>query len=445
MPDLYIRCSSKFRIVLLILMISMDWSCISIRHNYIGPSVNYNPDLIPQKAPSIGEKLLDRQMSDSLLHIISELKRHGHHIPARELNQLYTVFGEQLNNDRYYQNLLQTGFFNPDSLNAIQYSATLELLSSAVNYEKSYQKNRLVRRSLNRGDSGNNIPKSVLRKSQNYLFAPSVRKTLEKQREKHKTTEIDSMFSLLPQTNTLKALHHKVFKHNDRIHDLLNNSVYAGSYVVGNTIGMFHEATDRKPKADQLFPYLRPYDLVVMKSSNHLTSQFIPGYFGHVGIWLGNELASQLDGKSSKNSDFAGSGMVEVLRSGTRISTLEEFTDGDIFLIIRPRKLIPKQKLSILTNLGKQLSKEYDFNFDIESSERIMCTELVYLAYDFVDWETRYTWSRFTLSPDDLVLTALEDSRFEFPVYLENNEAISHPSPKFLQSLVGQPDQLSNK
>jgi len=38
--------------------------------------------------------------------------------------------------------------------------------------------------------------------------------------------------------------------------------------------------------------------IVLMKSPHHLTDQFIPGYFGHVGISPGNELAAKL-----KNSD----------------------------------------------------------------------------------------------------------------------------------------------
>ena len=132
--------------------------------------------------------------------------------------------------------------------------------------------------------------------------------------------------------------------------------------------------------------------------------------------------------------------MIEVLRSGVKISTLRDFADGEIFLIIRPRNLSEKLKEDIVRNIEKQLGKDYDFNFDIESSEAITCTELVYLAYDFVDWKIRYTWSRFTLSPDDLVLTALKDPMFEFPAFMESGLITNNPSPIFIRSLVGNPD-----
>jgi hypothetical protein len=283
-----------------------------------------------------------------------------------------------------------------------------------------------------------------LRKSENFLYSPSVRKTLEVQYAKHKTPEIDSLISLLPPTNALTALRHRVFKHNDRLHYLLNSSTYAGSYVVGNTIGMFHEETDRKPKADRLRPFLRPFDLVVMRSPHHLTSQFIPGYFGHVGIWLGNDLTARLVKGSSDKTKSDGKAVVEVLRSGVRISSLEEFTDGETFLVIRPRRLSAKQKRTILTNARKQLSKDYDFNYDIESPETITCTELVYLAYDFIDWQIRYVLQRYTLSPDDVVFTALKGSQFEFPVFIEGGTITNHPDSAFIRSLVGEPEQLSS-
>lgn len=139
-----------------------------------------------------------------------------------------------------------------------------------------------------------------------------------------------------------------------------------------------------------------------------------------------------------------GRAMAEALRSGVKISTLRDFADGEIFLIIRFKSLSDQLKPNILSNIRKQLGKDYDFNFDIELPEAITCTELVYLAYDFVDWKTRYTWSRFTLSPDDLALTALTDSQFEFPVFIENGKALTDPDKKFLQTLVGSSDQLTN-
>ena len=186
-------------------------------------------------------------------------------------------------------------------------------------------------------------------------------------------------------------------------------------------------------------PFLRPFDIVLMRSPNHLTNKFIPGYFGHVGIWLGNNLVERYLIKPFEKRRKDGVAMVEVLRSGMQISTLDEFADGEIFLVMRPENLTRKHKKNILFNIRKQLTKAYDFNFDVESSEAITCTELVYLAYDFIDWRIRYTMERYTISPDDLVLTALMGNQFSFKAFVENGNTKTDLDPVFIKTLVGNP------
>jgi len=404
-----------------------------------------SPKPIPNIAPSETEKIILQRKADSLLVIITEQKKRASHLRATQINQLYNVFGEQLNNDRYYNEVLQKNKIETDSLSPEQYRAALELLSSAENYERSYQKNRLVRRSLNRGDRGNHIPREILWKSNKFLYNTTIRKKLETNFMRYYDRKTDSIFNQLPQTSTCIALRNIVFHKNDRLHSCMYNIVYGGSYVVGNTIGLFHQTTNRQLNADLLRSVLQPFDIVLMKSPHHLTSQFIPGYFGHVGIWLGNELAAKLKEKVAAKDSIKGKAMVEVLRSGVKISTLKDFSDGEIFLIIRPQNLSNELKETIVNNVQKQLGKDYDFNFDIESPEAITCTELVYLAYDFVDWQIRYTWSRYTLAPDDLVFTALKNPLFEFPVFIENGTNTANPNHSVIRALVGEPEQLSSQ
>lgn len=430
---------SIYRILMIVFLIWLGVSCVSIRNNYLGTVTNSGSIVIPKFISSEKKKQLLQSKTDSLLLSITVKKKQKNYLKAKEINQLHSAFGQQLNNDRYSQYLLKCKAINLDHLSEKQYVAALELLSSAANYEQSYQKNKTVRRNLNRGDLGNNIPKHILHKSRNFLYSPSVRKTLKFNCIRFYGQQTDSLLNRLPKTNTCIALRNRVFRNNDRIHSILYTSAYAGSYVVGNTIGLFHKKTNRERNAKLLGPQLQPFDLVVMKSPHHLTDQFIPGYFGHVGIWLGSDLASRLTNKSAKKDDSKGRVLVEVLRSGVKISALKEFCDGDLFLIIRPTRLTSEQKETILSNTRKQLPKDYDFNFDIESPEAITCTELVYLTYDFIDWQVRYTWSRYTLSPDDLAYTALKNDQFEFPVFIENGSIKDKPDTAFIRSLVGLP------
>jgi len=435
---------SLIRSLAIILLFGIETSCISVQENYLGNSVNDRKNLVFSTIPSAKEKQILQKKVDSLLLVISEEKRQGYYLRACEINQLYDYFGKQLKNDRYYNEVLTKNPIRTDSLSNEQYQAVVELLTSARYYQNTYQKERKVRRILNRGDRGNNIPVEILAKSRNFLYSPSVRKTLESNFLRYYSPEMDRLFNQLPETNTCIALNNRAFRNNDRLHTFFYNSVYFGSYAVGNSIGLFHESTNRKQNADILRSKLQPFDLVLMKSSRHLTDQFIPGYFGHVGIWLGNELAAQLRGKAMVKDSIKGRAMVEVLRSGVKISTLRDFADGEIFLIVRPKNLSGELKRKILSNIRKQLGKDYDFNFDIESSEAVTCTELVYLSYDFIDWKTRHVWLRVTLSPDDLVITALTNPQFEIPVLVENGVITNHPVPISIRSLVGEQDTLSS-
>ena len=128
--------------------------------------------------------------------------------------------------------------------------------------------------------------------------------------------------------------------------------------------------------------------------------------------------------------------MAEALRSGVQLSNLIEYADGEIYLILRLRSLSDMQKQSIAENTMKQLHKRYDFNFDIESPDMVNCTELVYLGFDFVDWKVRRYMSRFTLFPDDLLLTALGDPNFEIVALLKNGEIIMNPDTPYLRSVL---------
>lgn len=435
------RNTSIIRLLCLMALVAGMISCVTFRSNYLGSSNLGADEVILLRPPSAEKRRILQNKADSLVRIITIQKDKNRHLRGREINQLYSGFGEQLNLDRYYHYKLQQIPVSTDSLSYDQYLAELELMSSASTYERIYQTNRIVRRALNRGEPGNNIPKHVLRKSQNFLYAPALRKVLELNFPKYYNSKTDSLFKQIPATNPVKAFRQRFFRGNDLYHAYLYSFTYGGSYMVGNTIGLFHSHSDKLRNADLLGPTLQPFDIVIMKSPHHLTDQFIPGYFGHVGIWLGNDLASKLTHRPTKLDESKGRSMVEVLRRGVRINTLRDFCDGDVFLVIRLSNLSEEQKKTILVNLTKQLKKGYDFNFDIESPETLTCTELIYLTFDFIDWHVRYTWSRYTLTPDDLVETAIDNKTFEVPVFIKNGFVRPYPDSTFIRSLIGLPGQ----
>ncbi|SHE46048.1 Permuted papain-like amidase enzyme, YaeF/YiiX, C92 family [Mariniphaga anaerophila] len=404
-------------------------SCVTVRHNYLGKSNVFESDITISSDPAFVDSAELRCRSDYIVQTIVEDGK----IKGREINQLYTSTGTRLNNDRFYNSVLQNG--SSKTLSAKEYLAALELLSSASCYEKAYQNNPQIRRRMNRGDTGNAIPKNFLRKSRSFLYSNSVRKEIEKAAAIYEEPRADSILSLLPSTNWWKAFRYRFFPNNDWAHFFAFNVAHAISCTTGNTLGLFNYPVENEFFASKLHPQLRPFDIILVKSTNHLTDVFIPGYFGHAGIYMGN----QLDPAKYflHHHKMTGEKMVvESVRSGVRTSHLTDFADGNTFLVMRLKNLPPERKANIRNNIYKHLGKSYDFNFDILSPASITCTELVFLAFDFISWHTQNVWSGITVTPDDLARTALEAELFEFPVFIENDVQTINPDNALIQGLV---------
>lgn len=421
-------------------------SCANLKRNYLGKAKR-DPAISKISAQQLSQldiirKHLDLK-TDSFLQVLSIKKHNNRHLSATEINKLYSDFRVQLDFDRIFNSILQTGR-KKNSLTPLQRSAGAYLLSSAFMYDQTYQKNRSIRRAINRGDIGNKIPRNILQKSRKFLYSPKVRKKLSQPNEKTKPELADSLLRQLPSTNFWKAAYYSIYRKNDRISALLYNIFpYAGNSLFGKVGNRITDRVRQRKYATQLLSVIQPYDILISKSPGHLTSVVIPGHFGHASLWLGDKVPQKrkriLDAiikERSTRFKIKEKGMAEALRSGVQLSSLEEYADGEEFIILRPLSLSDDQKQRIVENTMKHLHKKYDFNFDIESPDMVNCTELVYLAYDFIDWKVRYFMGRFTLFPDDLLITALGNNQLKTVAYLKNGNLILDPDSAVLRVLV---------
>lgn len=424
-------------------------SCVSLKHNYLGVAKRqagtsaYVPNYIARLDST--RQTLDIQM-DSLLYTIWEKKRVDKHLCADEINMLYSNFGCQLDYDRVFNAMLQSSRTKRKFLTPMQRYAGARLLQSAWSYDRSYQQIDMVRRTLNRGDKGNQIPRNVLQKARKFLYAPGIRKKLSYRKKVSKPDIADSLLRQLPSTSFIKEMYYSVFCQNDRIHSIgYDLFSFMGKSLFGSSGNRYTDQKKQKRYAERLLSVLQPYDILLSKSPGHLSAKVIPGYFGHAAIWLGSEIPTKrkflqrLKNQNSIHYKLHQKGMAEALRSGVQVSNLEEYADGEVFAILRPRSLSVDQKKHIVENTMKQMGKYYDFNFDIESPDMVNCTELVFLAYDFVNWEVRFFMDRYTLFPDDLMFTALDSTEeFEIIALMKEGKLILNPAPDLLRELVRQ-------
>lgn len=423
-------------------------SCVSLRNNYLGKSdknesveeIGYNQ----LKSLEIQKHHAD-QRSDSILKSIIAKKNNRKPLSAYEVNQLYADFRQQLNYDKILSYILQSVNRHADSLSSKQQFAALSLLQSAAIYNRIYEKNTQIRRTLNRGDIGNNIPERILRKSRIFLYSPSIRKKVTKSKTGVTSFHTDRLINQLPKTNLAKAAFVSVYQKNDR----LSNLLYKTFEMVGSRFFQREDESESEipeitRNASLLLSEIQPFDILLVRSMNILANIFIPGYFGHASIWLGPVALKENHKSRSRNilrmrslMTIHDKGMAESVTTGTRFCSLKECGKGETFVIMRYRNITPDQKKSVFENIMKQIHKNYDYNFDIESSDKINCTELVYLAYDFINWKERYYLGKYTLFPDDILLSVLNDKCFEIAAFLKDGKLIRHPDQKSIYSLIG--------
>ena len=196
--------------------------------------------------------------------------------------------------------------------------------------------------------------------------------------------------------------------------------------------------------ASHIASKLKIGDILVEKTPFRLTDSMIPGHWGHAAIWVGTEQELRaLDlwqhplVRKYHQQILQGESIAESLRTGTTLSTLEHFLNVDDFAIIRSKTALSKKQLqqTVLRAL-RQLGKAYDFNFDVETTDKIVCSQLVYLSYSHIDWPTESTLGRYTISPDNIAIETLANGPLQLALFYHDGKLIEDSPLKLMQLLM---------
>lgn len=156
---------------------------------------------------------------------------------------------------------------------------------------------------------------------------------------------------------------------------------------------------------------LKPMDIILEKSPFVLTDKLIPGHYGHVAMYLGTkdqleaiDMWDHPDIIPYQESIEAGNTILEAVRPGVRLNSVEGFMNIDEMTIVRKEaETMSSEQISEQIRRGMdQIGKPYDFNFDISTLDKIVCSELIYIVFGNVSWPTRYRIGRPTVTPDDI-------------------------------------------
>jgi hypothetical protein len=249
-----------------------------------------------------------------------------------------------------------------------------------------------------------------------------------------------------------------------RFTERLNRLMGRLSQIFGNTAGRV-QTRSGKLKSMAKDPAtmtaikneLKPLDILLEKTPFRLTDYFIPGFYGHVALWLGtphewgswpvmhqgkqipliiHPLVLELMPLLTENKL-----VLEALRiPGVTLNTIEHFMDIDDLLILRSPGLT--QNGEMILQALEQYGKPYDFNFDVETQRELVCSELVYVVYDQEDWPTERSFGRYTIGPDQVAWKVF-DQRLEIQKIYHDGRLVPTGQLEKLRELLELPGGIS--
>ena len=257
---------------------------------------------------------------------------------------------------------------------------------------------------------------------------------------KNSSQETESIFSI----NKINIFNNKI---EDNIRLISSDATNQVSKMFGNAAGIIVARRGKmdelpKEKQSEIIANMQPLDILLEKAPFRLTDHLIPGYWSHVALWSGteNELRElgvwdelptiyneakekyHYSGPDFQEAIRNGHMVIEALRPGVQIKTLQHFLNIDDLGVLRFNGLTIENKRSYLLNAFSQIGKSYDFNFDVESKNEIVCSELIYISFDDLDWNTSKTAGRYTISPDNVAQKLLDDNMDPVLLYINGEE-----------------------
>ena len=257
---------------------------------------------------------------------------------------------------------------------------------------------------------------------------------------KNSSQETESIFSI----NKINIFNNKI---EDNIRLISSDATNQVSKMFGNAAGIIVARRGKmdelpKEKQSEIIANMQPLDILLEKAPFRLTDHLIPGYWSHVALWSGteNELRElgvwdelptiyneakekyHYSGPDFQEAIRNGHMVIEALRPGVQINTLQHFLNIDDLGVLRFNGLTIENKRSYLLNAFSQIGKSYDFNFDVESKNEIVCSELIYISFDDLDWNTSKTAGRYTISPDNVAQKLLDDNMDPVLLYINGEE-----------------------
>jgi len=298
-------------------------------------------------------------------------------------------------------------------------------------------------RKLNEADAAWGLPPGMFDMVRRNLLQSQAREFMEASLAAHRAAEADFTRLDLLKPVPFAAFHEVIRQHAQSRDQLLSlivensiaepfkevgrmtkNLTYEGQAFVSTWLG---STRFRQPRGGELMirpaqlaefrGKLKPGDILIERQNWFLSRALMPGYWAHAALYVGttNDLVrlgldrdprvlAQWKNYAARDTKGHEHLILEAVPEGVRMTTLEHCIGvADSAAVLRPRVTEAEVREAIARGFS-HLGKSYDFDFDFFTSDRLVCTELVYRCYDgAVKFPLVDVMGRRTLPPTELV------------------------------------------
>lgn len=235
----------------------------------------------------------------------------------------------------------------------------------------------------------------------------------------------------------------------DFIYKLKDAFVFNVSYVFGRSVLQIQWKKGalyyNKKAVDHLRKSLKPMDVIWDKTRSKLTGIIISltGFWNHNALYIGTE--EQIKELGIWNHELVqkyhkqisqGKTIVESLGPGVVMNRVQDIMNVNDLAVARKKNLTKKERGELVLRTLAQIGKKYDFNLDIESAETIICSELVYLVYEDVDFELTRMLGHWSITPDLTAKQTLNDGAFKLQTIFYQGQMLLGNLEQHMQNIL---------
>jgi 1-acyl-sn-glycerol-3-phosphate acyltransferase len=199
-----------------------------------------------------------------------------------------------------------------------------------------------------------------------------------------------------------------------------------------------------KDQLARLADLLEPGDIILERRNWYLSNAFLPGYWPHGAVYVGTAEELQKRGLdkdqyvaqhwatfSAKDPEGHEHVIIEAVSEGVVFSSLEHsIGEADSVAVLRP-KVSEQEKNKAITLAFSYAGRPYDFEFDFDTTDMLVCTEVIYRTYGGnsgpIDFPVEEIMGRQTMPAINLVKKfdreyGTDEAQFEFVAFIDGDE-----------------------